>query len=438
MNEVVVVGGGLAGCEAAFQIAEMGSRVRLHEMRPGTMTPAHRSGGLAELVCSSSLKSMSTQTAHGLLKSEMRRLVSLLLRCADESAVPGGDALCVDRARFSDLVTATISGHPLITVERCEIAQIPADRPCVVATGPLTSPALSESISLFTGANRLHFFDAIAPSVEAESIDRQKIFLQSRYDKGEAAYINCPMTADEYYAFIDALLAAEIADLHLDEEKDARYYEGCLPIEIMARRGRETLAHGTMKPVGLTDPRTGRRPYAVAQLRQENSEGSVYGLVGFQTQLRQSEQARVFRMIPGLEHAAFVRYGSVHRNTYIDSPHILTPTLTCKNDPQLLFAGQLIGVEGYMESAATGILAGINAARLSSGAMPMELPKETMLGALLDYVANGPADDFQPMGSNFGILPELPFAHRKHDRKTLKIARAMESLESLMIDNPTQ
>jgi methylenetetrahydrofolate--tRNA-(uracil-5-)-methyltransferase len=427
MNEVVVVGGGLAGCEAAFRVAEDGVPVRLYEMRPGMMTPAHRSGNLAELVCSSSLKSMSTETAHGLLTSEMRKLGSLVLRCAGEASVPGGDALCVDRERFSDLVTRAVSNHPLITIERREITEMPVDRPCVIATGPLTSPALSDSIARLTGASRLHFFDAIAPSVEADSIDHEKVFRQSRYDKGEAAYLNCPMTADEYHAFIDALLSAERADLHLDEDTNASYYEGCLPIEIMAGRGRETPAHGTMKPVGLTDPRTGRRPYAVVQLRQENTEGTVYGLVGFQTQLRHGEQARVFRMIPGLENAAFVRYGSVHRNTYIDSPHVLTTALTCKTDPLLLFAGQLTGVEGYMESTATGILAGINAARLVKDQPPITLPRETMLGALLDYVANGPADDFQPMASNFGILPELPFPHKKHERKGLKIARALES-----------
>jgi len=432
MNEIVVVGGGLAGCGAAYRIAEEDIPVRLYEMRPGVMTPAHRSGNLAELVCSSSLKSMSTDTAHGLLKHEMRKLGSLVLTCADEASVPGGDALCVDRERFSELVSAAICGHPLITIERHEITEIPEHRPCVIATGPLTSPALSEAIAQLTGATRLHFFDAIAPSVEADSIDYGKIFRQSRYDKGEAAYLNCPLTADEYHAFIDALLSAQIADLHLEEDRNAGYYEGCLPIEIMAARGRETPAHGTMKPVGLTDPRTGKRPYAVVQLRQENTGGSVYGLVGFQTQLRRSEQARVFRMIPGLEKAVFVRYGSVHRNTYIDSPRILNAGLTCRTDPALLFAGQLTGVEGYMESTATGIVAGMNAVRLSRNTPPITLPKETMLGALLDYVANGPVEDFQPMASNFGILPELPFPHKKHDRKELKISRAMESFEAFL------
>ena len=333
-NEVIVIGGGLAGCEAAFQIANRGIGVRLYEMRPGVMTPAHRSGKLAELVCSSSLKSDSPGTAHGLLKEEMRALGSIVLECAAKAAVPGGDALCVDREAFAGIVTEAIERNPLIEVVRDEVTNYELlvtnegkGAPCVIATGPLTSPGLCESISEITGAKHLHFFDAIAPSVEVESIDQSKVFRQSRYDKGEAAYINCPMTREEYEAFIDALLEAKIAHLHLEEEKDAKYFEGCMPVEEIARRGRDTLSFGTMKPVGLSDPRTGRRPWAVVQLRQENAEGSVYGLVGFQTQLRQSEQDRVFRMIPGLERAEFVRYGAVHRNTYIDSPNLLTAAL---------------------------------------------------------------------------------------------------------------
>lgn len=444
-NEVTVVGGGLAGCEAAFQIANRGIGVRLYEMRPVAMTPAHRSGNLAELVCSSSLKSNSPGTAHGLLKEEMRRLGSIILDCAEKAAVPGGDALCVDRDRFAELVTEAVEGNSLIELIREEIAEIPGDRPCIIATGPLTSPALADSIRELTGATHLHFFDAIAPSVEFDSIDQSKVFRQSRYDKGEAAYINCPMTREEYEAFIDALLEAKIAHLHLDEEKDAKYFEGCMPVEEIARRGRDTLAYGTMKPVGLSDPRTGRRPHAVVQLRQENVEGSVYGLVGFQTQLRQSEQDRVFRMIPGLEHAEFVRYGAVHRNTYIDSPNLLTPALHMKSAPRvsgfersgnpetgLFFAGQLTGVEGYMESAASGILAGLNAARVALGEEPVAPPKETVLGALVDYVANCPIKDFQPMNSNFGILPELTEKHHKRDRKELKIAKARAAMEEFV------
>jgi len=439
-NEVIIVGGGLAGCEAAFQIANRGIGVRLYEMRPVVMTPAHRSDRLAELVCSSSLKSNSPGTAHGLLKEEMRRLGSITLDCASRAAVPGGDALCVDREAFAGLVTEAVTHNPLIELVREEITEIPKDRPCIIATGPLTSPTLADNIRELTGAQHLHFFDAIAPSVEADSIDQSKVFRQSRYDKGEAAYLNCPMTREEYEAFIDALLEAKIAHLHLEEEKDAKYFEGCMPVEEIARRGRDTLAYGTMKPVGLSDPRTGRRPHAVVQLRQENAEGSVYGLVGFQTQLRQSEQNRVFKMIPGLEHAEFVRYGAVHRNTYIDSPNVLTAALHTKVNPPisppnkgggkgLFFAGQLTGVEGYMESAASGIIAGINAARVALGEQPLVVPKETVMGALLDYVANCPIKDFQPMNSNFGILPELTEKHHKRDRKELKIAKARKAME---------
>jgi len=432
-NEVIIIGGGLAGCEAAFQVVKRGLRVRLYEMRPEVMTPAHRSGQLAELVCSSSLKSNSPMTAHGLLKEEMRKLGSVILECAGRTAVPGGDALCVDREAFAGLVTGMVEGNPLIKLIREEVTLIPQDRPCIVATGPLTSPALSEYIKEITGARHLHFFDAIAPSVDAESIDYDKVFKQSRYDKGEAAYFNCSMTREQYEVFIDALISAKIAHLHLDEEKDARYFEGCLPVEVIAQRGRDTLAYGTMKPVGLTDPQTGHRPYAVVQLRQENAEGSVYGLVGFQTQLRPSEQDRVFRMIPGLEHAEFVRYGAVHRNTYIDSPNLLTPALHTKLDKGLFFAGQLVGVEGYMESAASGIIAGINAAKVALGAEPLALPRQTMIGALLDYVANCPVDDFQPMNSNFGILPEIEEKHKKKMRKELKVERAREAFGDFMV-----
>lgn len=423
-NVTTVVGGGLAGCEAANQIAKRGIEVRLYEMRPRVMTPAHSTGCLAELVCSSSLKSSSPMTAHGLLKEEMRRMGSVILPCADQASVPGGDALCVDRERFAELVTSEIESNPLIEVIREEITEIPGDRPCVIATGPLTSPALAESIKSLTGAQHLHFFDAIAPSVDPETIDYNKVFRQSRYDKGEAAYINCPMTREEYEAFIDALLAAKIANLHLEEEKSAKYFEGCMPVEVIASRGRDTLAYGTMKPVGLTDPHTGRRPHAVVQLRQENTEGTIYGLVGFQTQLRPSEQDRVFRMIPGLENAEFVRYGAVHRNTYIDSPNVLAAALHTKTDPALFFAGQLVGVEGYMESAASGIVAGINAARSILGEPMVVLPKETITGALLDYVANAPIKDFQPMNSNFGLLPEITERHNKKMRKELKVERA--------------
>ncbi len=427
--QLAVVGGGLAGCEAAHQITLRGVRVRLYEMRPKVMTPAHETGDLAELVCSNSLKSNSPQTAHGLLKEEMRALGSILLQCAEQTSVPGGDALCVDRKRFGALVTQTLESNPLIEVIREEITDIPRDRPCIIATGPLTSPALTDAIMKLTGAKNMHFFDAIAPSVDADSIDYDKVFRQSRYDKGdEPAYINCPMTREQYEAFIDALLEAKIANLHLEEEKKPEYFEGCMPVEVIARRGRDTLAYGTMKPVGLTDPKTGRRPHAVVQLRQENVEGTIYGLVGFQTQLRPSEQDRVFRMIPGLEHAEFVRYGAVHRNTYIDSPNVLTAALHTKLDKGLFFAGQLVGVEGYMESAASGIIAGINAARVARGEEPVIPPRETMIGSLIDHVAHCPIDDFQPMNSNFGILPTIKEKHNKRERKELKIERARKAM----------
>lgn len=445
-RKIIIIGGGLAGCEAAVQAARRGVRVRLFEMRPDVMTPAHSSGRLGELVCSSSLKSNSPETAHGLLKEEMRRLGSVVLECAAATAVPGGDALCVDRDAFAGAMTDAIEAESLIEVVREHINGVPHERPCVIASGPLTSPDLTQSILEMLGTPNLHFFDAIAPSVEADSIDYDRVFRQSRYDKGDGSdYINCPMTREEYEAFIDALLAAEIANLHLEEDKPAmfrdlskaetpkhRYFEGCLPVEVIAGRGRDTLAHGAMKPVGLTDPHTGKRPHAVVQLRQENAEGSVFGLVGFQTQLKQSEQARVFRMIPGLDNAKFVRYGSVHRNTYIDSPRVLTAALHTQLDLSLFFAGQIVGVEGYVESAGSGIIAGINAARVASGEQPVTLPKDTMLGALLDYVANCPDPNFQPMNSNFGILPEIAEPHHKRDRKQLKIERARKAMEVVL------
>lgn len=427
-NTIIIVGGGLAGCEAAVQIAKRGIKVRLYEMRPEVMTPAHRSGNLGELVCSSSLKSQSPSTAHGLLKEEMRAMGSVVLDCAEKTSVPGGEALCVDRDAFGDLMTRTIEENPNIELIREEIKEIPADRPCVIATGPLTSPELTQSIMHLTGAQHLNFFDAIAPSIEADSIDYNKVFMQSRYDKGEAAYINCPMTREEYEAFIDALVNAEIANIHLEEESKPQYFEGCLPVEVIATRGRDTLAFGTMKPVGLQDPHTGRRPHAVVQLRQENAEGSVYGLVGFQTQLKQSEQRRIFRMIPGLENAEFVRYGAVHRNTYIDSPNVLTASLHARTDSQLFFAGQLVGVEGYMESSASGIIAGINAARTLLGETPVVPPQETMIGALLDYISSTPIEDFQPMNSNFGILPPILEKHSKKLRKEIKVERARKAM----------
>ncbi len=431
-ERVTIVGGGLAGCEAAWQIAQRGFQVLLYEMRPGKMTPAHCSGCLAELVCSSSLKSDNPSTAHGELKHEMRLLGSLVIECAEGARVPGGDALCVDRDTFAERITDKIVSHPSITIVREEISEIPEDVPTIIATGPLTSDPLCLSISELTGAKRLHFFDAIAPSVWLDSIDQSKVFVQSRYDKGEAAYINCPMDARQYEAFVNALLEAEKAEMHLPEEENPQYFEGCLPIEVMASRGRETLSHGTMKPVGLTDPVTGRRPHAVIQLRQENAEGTVWGLVGFQTQLKQGEQERVFRMIPGLENARFVRLGSCHRNTYIDSPTVLDPTLECRLKPGLFFAGQLVGVEGYMESAASGIISGINAARLLQGLSLVTPPRETVIGSLLSYISSPPVRTFQPMNSNFGILPEPQGATKKKDRATIRLESARAAIEGFV------
>jgi len=431
-NSIVVVGGGLAGVEAAWQVARRGIAVELIEMRPIATTPAHRSDMLGELVCSSSLKSQSPETAHGLLKLEMRALGSLVLECADRAAVPGGDALCVDRDAFAKEVTHAIESEPLIHITRAEITSIPDDRPVIIATGPLTSPALCKSIQERLGLEYLHFYDAIAPSVLADSIDYDIVFRQSRYDKGEAAYLNCPMNAEQYHSFVEALVAAERAIPHLDEEQQASYYEGCLPVEIMASRGAETLSYGMMKPVGLTDPKTGRWSYAIVQLRQENTEGTIYGLVGFQTQLKHAEQRRVFRMIPGLENAEFARLGAVHRNTFINSPGILLPTQAVKSDQRLFFAGQITGVEGYMESSASGILAGINAARTLLNQEPVIPPRTTMTGSLMNHISEAPAKTYQPMNSNFGILPPIEAPHKKKDRKAMQLKKAAQGLVELV------
>lgn len=431
-NRIIVIGGGLAGVEAAWQIAGRGIAVELFEMRPGTTTPAHRSNLLGELVCSSSLKSQSPGTAHGLLKVEMRALGSLTLECADRAAVPGGDALCVDRDAFAREITAAIESHPLIKVSHTEVTSIPDERPAIIATGPLTSPALCSSIQEALGLEYLHFFDAIAPSVMADSIDYEIVFRQSRYDKGEAAYLNCPMNAAEYHGFVEALVEAERAIPHLDEDQQASYYEGCLPVEIMASRGPETLSHGMMKPVGLTDPKTGRWSYAIVQLRQENTDGTIYGLVGFQTQLKHAEQRRVFRMIPGLANAEFASLGAVHRNTFINSPSVLLPTQAVRSDQKLFFAGQITGVEGYMESAASGIMAGINAARTLLGQELTIAPRTTMIGSLMNHISEAPAKTFQPMNSNFGILPPIEEPHKKKDRKSMQLEKAAQGLAELV------
>lgn len=430
MKELTVIGGGLAGTEAAWQAAELGVPVRLYEMRPGTPTPAHDTPWLAELVCSNSLGSDLPHKAPGLLKAELRGLGSLLLDCAMQTAVPAGSSLAVDREAFAQLVTARIASHPLITLVHEEVTTLP-DGPTIVATGPLTSPALAEVIAGLSGRDYLYFYDAVSPIVQAETVDMSIAFRQSRYDRGEQEegdYINCPMTRDEYEAFTDALLAAETITLKQFEREDPHFFEGCMPVEALARRGREALAFGPLRPVGLLDPRTGQRPYAVVQLRQDNLIGTLYNLVGFQTNLKWPDQKRVLRLIPGLANAEFVRYGMMHRNTYVNAPALLQPTLQYRNRADLFFAGQIVGVEGYVGNAGTGLLAGVNAARLLTGGHPLILPPATMLGALCHYVTHAAAKDFQPMKANFGILPPLPPRPGKEDRGRLYAERALTAL----------
>jgi len=425
----VVVGGGLAGCEAAWALAEHGVAVSLHEMRPARRTAAHQTDRLAELVCSNTFKSVEPTNAHGLLKAEMRRLGSLVLRAADAARVPGGAALAVDRVAFAEEVQRRILSHPLITVVRGEVTDLPA--PGVVATGPLTSEALSDAIARRLGTQALAFFDAIAPIVATESLDVGPLFRASRYGKGGGEdYLNAPFTAEQYDAFVTALIAGD--QYQPSHEFDRiPYFEGCLPVEEMARRGRDTLRFGPMKPVGLRDPRSGREPYAVVQLRQEDRAGQMWNLVGFQTRLRAAEQQRVFRTIPGLAHAEFLRYGSVHRNSYINAPAALTPHLSARDDPTVLFAGQLTGVEGYTESAATGLQAGINLARLLAGERPRLPPPTTMLGALYRYLQEADPARFQPMNANFGLLePLVPPVKDKGKKKELLAARAMADIET--------
>ena len=395
-----VVGAGLAGSEAAWQLARQGIAVTLIEMKPEKMSPAHHSPLFAELVCSNSLRSDRLTNAVGLLKEEMRLMHSLVMEAADLARVPAGGALAVDRETFSGHITKSLREHPLVEVVSGEVTEIP-DGPVIIATGPLTSDALSETISRLPGLETLNFYDAAAPIVTAESLNMDKVFRQSRYDRGDD-YLNCPMTEEEYNAFVDALLAAETADIHGFEE--TKVFEGCMPVESMARRGRMVLAFGPMKPVGLRDPKTGKEPYAVVQLRQDNATGTLYNLVGFQTRLKWGEQKRVFSMIPGLEHAEFIRYGVMHRNTFLESPAVLTKGLYLKEHPNVFFAGQITGFEGYMESAASGLLAARNLyARLHGRELPPP-PTTTMCGALIDYITT-PNKDFQPMGANMGILP---------------------------------
>jgi methylenetetrahydrofolate--tRNA-(uracil-5-)-methyltransferase len=435
-----VVGGGLAGSEAAWQAAERGVEVVLWEMRPAKTTPAHMTDKLAELVCSNSLGSNLPDRASGLLKEELRRMGSLVMACADETQVPAGGALAVGRERFSELVTERITEHPHITLRREEATHIP-DGPTVIASGPLTSSALAEDIGRLVGEDYLYFYDALAPIVKAESIDMSVAFRASRYERGDLEagdYINCPFTEEEYERFIEALLSAERIELRDFEAEDASFFEGCLPVEVLAGRGRDALAYGPLRPVGLTDPRTGRRPHAVVQLRQDNVAGTLYNIVGFQTNLRWPEQRRVLRMIPGLENAEFARLGQMHRNTFLNSPTLIKPTLQFKGRDDLFFAGQITGVEGYVGNAGTGLLAGVNAARLMHEKALWTLPPDTMLGALAHYVTTAEPEHFQPMKANMGLLrPVEPPVRNKRERYRAYSQRALDSLERYMRAHPS-
>ena len=431
MAEALVIGGGLAGCEAAWQLAERGHHVTLIEMRPVQQTPAHQTDRLAELVCTNSFKSEDLSNAHGLLKSEMRALGSILLESADASRVPAGQALAVDRHVFSARMTERMEGHPRITIERREVCTLPA-QPAVIATGPLTSDALTREIGALLGDAGLAFYDSIAPIISGESVDRSIAFAQSRWDKGEGDdYLNCPFDREQYEAFIAAIRAADVYPGH--DWENIPYFEGCLPIEVMASRGVDTLRFGPMKPIGLRDPRTGKRPYAVLQLRREDAAGQMWNLVGFQTRMRTGEQKKVFRMIPGLEHAEFLRLGSIHRNTYLKFPSCLNYYGAAPTRQDIIFAGQLTGVEGYTESAASGILAGINMDRLLRGDEPVVPPPTTMLGALMHYLHTAPPERFQPMNSNFGLLAPLMGAPRdKGARKQAQVDRAVAAFSDWM------
>ncbi|MFU0833476.1 MAG: Methylenetetrahydrofolate--tRNA-(uracil-5-)-methyltransferase TrmFO [Oscillospiraceae bacterium] len=432
---IQVIGAGLAGCEAAWKIAQTGYPVELYEMKPIRFSPAHRSEKFAELVCSNSFKAERLESAAGLLKEEMRKLGSLTLLCADSCRVPAGGALAVDRTAFSEAVTQKIHAHPLIHIHHEEVTEIPSDGITVIATGPLTSDAFAEKIFRLCGGS-LSFFDAAAPIVAAESLNMERIFAASRYGRGEdSAYLNCPMNREEYETFYSELISAERAPVHALDTADPKVYEGCMPIEVMARRGPDTLRFGPMKPVGLRDPKTGHRPWAVLQLRRENTEGTMYNLVGFQTNLKFPEQKRVFGFIPGLEHAEYMRYGVMHRNTFLNSPKVLTSGFAFRENPNLFFSGQITGVEGYMESAASGIMAGINAVRRVRGIEPLTLPATTMIGALSRYVESGGAGDFQPMGANFGVIPPLEERIRdKRERYAALAARALKDLERTLAE----
>lgn len=432
-KKVIVIGAGLAGSEAAWQLAKRGVNVDLYEMRPKKMTPAHKTQNFAELVCSNSLRANNITNAVGLLKEEMRRLDSLIIKCADATQVPAGGALAVDRDKFSEMITETIKNHPNINVIEEEITQIPkGDIPVVVATGPLTSDALSQDIRTYTKQEGLYFYDAAAPIIEKDSIDMNKVYLKSRYDKGEAAYLNCPMTKNEFFNFYNALITAEAAPLK-EFEKEI-YFEGCMPFEEMAKRGEKTLLFGPMKPVGLEDPKTDKRPYAVVQLRQDNSEGTLYNIVGFQTHLKWGEQKRIINLIPGLENANIVRYGVMHRNTYLNSPQLLEKTYKLKEEKNIYFAGQMTGVEGYVESAASGIVAALNAL-YNQEDKQIIFPTETMIGAMANYIVDNTSKNFQPMNANFGIIKPLPERIKDKKEKYERYAnRSLEILENFKID----
>lgn len=427
---VKVIGAGLAGCEAAWQLAKAGISVQLYEMKPKKYSPAHHYSGFAELVCSNSLKAARIGSAAGMLKAEMRLFDSLILRCAEESAVAAGGALAVDRTRFSDLVTEAIRQNEHICIFEEEVTEIPKE-PVIIATGPLTSEGLSEAIRRYCGTQYLSFFDAAAPIVSAESLNSSRVFMAARYGRGDADYVNCPFTREEYEAFYDALIHAESAPLHEFDRRDFKVYEGCMPIEVMARRGADTLRYGPLKPVGLTDPNTGKRPYAVVQLRRENAAGSMYNLVGFQTNLKFPEQKRVFSMIPGLENAEFYRYGVMHRNTFLNSPKLLNFDFSLRTAPLIAFAGQLTGVEGYIESASSGIMAGYYMAKKLCGEEIAPLPTDSMMGALASYISNPAVEDFQPMGCNMGILPDIGERIRDKALRYTKVAeRGINALKS--------
>lgn len=427
---VNVIGAGLAGSEAAYQIAKRGVQVRLYEMRPVRQTPAHHTDKFAELVCSNSLRANTLTNAVGVIKEEMRLMDSVIIRAADECSVPAGGALAVDRHEFAAKVTEYVKNHPNVTVVNEELTEIP-EGPTIIATGPLTSPDLAAQLKELTGEDYFYFYDAAAPIVEIDSIDMNKVYLKSRYDKGEAAYLNCPMTEEEFDRFYEALIAAETVPLK-EFEKEI-FFEGCMPVEVMASRGRQTLVFGPMKPVGLEDPKTGKTPYAVVQLRQDDAAGTLYNIVGFQTHLKWGPQKEVLQLIPGLENAEIVRYGVMHRNTFINSPNLLRPTYQYKQRDDLFFAGQMTGVEGYVESAASGLLAGINAARLVQGEEPVVLPSVTAMGSMANYITATNAKNFQPMNANFGLFAPLEKKiKKKAERNEAYATRALETIQNFV------